>query len=130
VEAQNPEATSTEEDQRLVAVYAELAAMTKPLCVSQCRVKMSCCSPEYCEMAMQIAKEEWGIELAETGHDRLPLMGPDGCTAPPHVRPLCTAHVCEGTLMRQKLDFQERYFKLRDQINVMEMKRMERHGRL
>lgn len=81
-------------------------------------------------MAIQIASEEWGIELAETGHDRLPLMGPDGCVAPPYVRPLCAAHVCEGTLMRQTQDFQEQYFKLRDEITVLEMRKMERDGRL
>lgn len=83
----------------------------------KCRVPLSCCSPEYCEMAIDIAKEE-GVELARTDHPRLPLMGKDGCTAAPHFRPLCTLHTCRinnlGTSGNQEWD--DRYFELREQI--------------
>jgi hypothetical protein len=85
--------------EELKQAFAALAAHTRPICMSggkrsgDCRAPGSCCSPEYCEMAMEIAKN-LGEPLQLTGHARLPLMGPGGCVAPPHVRPLCTMHVC------------------------------------
>ncbi len=74
-------------------------------------------------MAIQIAKDEWGVDIQDTGNTKLPLIGPEGCIAPPHVRPLCAAHVCEGTLMRQSLEFQDEYFKIRDRISALEFQK-------
>jgi hypothetical protein len=80
--------------QELVVLYQKMADHTQPECRFSCRIPLSCCSPEYCGMAIDYAKEEWGVELPTTDHPKLPLMGPKGCTAPPHFRPLCTRHVC------------------------------------
>lgn len=69
-------------------------------------------------MAIEYARDEWGETLKTTDHPRLPLMGPAGCTAAPHLRPLCTLHTCQmngfGTSGRPEWDGQ--YFKLREEI--------------
>lgn len=36
----------------------------------------------------------YGVELKDTGHPALPFMGEGGCTVAPHLRPLCSLHVC------------------------------------
>lgn len=73
-------------------------------------------------MAMQYADEEWGVKLEPTTHPNLPLMGPNGCNAAPHLRPLCTLHTCKinsiGTSGNTTWD--ERYFQLREQIDETE----------
>lgn len=107
---------------QLKVLYQELADMTKPLCATACQLPISCCSPEYCEFVIEYAKDCWGEELQRTNHERLPLMGPDGCTAAPHLRPMCSAHVCEGTLYRQEQEYLDKYFKLRDKISDLELK--------
>ena len=70
-------------------------------------------------MAIQYAKEEWGVQLEPTSHSTLPLMGPSGCIAAPHLRPLCTLHTCAingmGTSGNPQWD--EKYFNLRDLID-------------
>lgn len=97
-------------------LYQQMSDLTQPLCASKCNVPQQCCSPEYCEMTIQHAKEKWGVELQPTGHPRLPLMGPSGCTAEPHLRPICTIHVCERHFL--STSFGVKYFKLRDKINA------------
>ncbi len=79
---------------RLIALYAELAALTEPEC-GACARPYSCCEARYCALAIDFAREHWGVELRPTWHPTLPLMGPAGCTAAPHLRPICTAHTCE-----------------------------------
>jgi hypothetical protein len=101
---------------KILSVYDQLSQLTSEMCGHQCRAPHQCCSPEYCEMAIQHAKR-WNVELKPTGHERLPLMGPTGCIAAPHLRPLCTAHVCENTLDRQPQETQNKYFELRDLLN-------------
>lgn len=93
-----------------------MSELTQPLCASKCNVPQQCCSPEYCFMAIEHAKEKWGVELKPTGHPTLPLMGPNGCTAEPHLRPICTIHVCEKHLFNPAIS--KTYFKLREKINV------------
>src|SRR3546814_1039588 len=80
---------------RLIALYADLAAHTEPECTGACARPMTCCQERYCEIAMDFAAEHWGVELQTTWHRALPLMGPDGCTVAPHLRPICTAHTCD-----------------------------------
>ena len=83
---------------RLVELYAEMSAITSPVCAKQCtqdRDKPTrCCERKYCELARQFAKERYGLELEETGHPELPFMGSSGCTIAPHLRPICTLHAC------------------------------------
>lgn len=102
---------------KLIPLMQQMADLTLPKCRG-CRCPLSCCSGEYCEMAIEYAKEEWGTELGRTSHPTLPLMGPSGCTAAPHLRPLCTLHTCEingrGTSGNQEWD--EQYFTLREEI--------------
>jgi len=49
-------------------------------------------------------------------------MSTAGCTAAPHLRPLCTLHTCQissiGTSRNPQWD--ERYFALREQIEIAE----------
>lgn len=114
--------------QNLVPLYAQMAALTVPECEKTCRAKFSCCSQEYCEAAITHAKENWGVILIPvngksiTGKP-LPLMGQDGCTAPPHLRPLCTLHTCEiNSLGCKKGDpnWTRKYFTLRSKIEAAE----------
>lgn len=117
---------SEEAKARLVALYQEMYELTVPECASSCPVPRSCCSPEYCESTIRYAKEYWGTTLTPTGHDRLPLMGPTGCTAAPHLRPMCTLHTCDinsfGLKMRPKPDvkWSHRYFQIRADIERLE----------
>jgi hypothetical protein len=102
-------------DQKLKDLYTKMAELTKTVCLSEClggRVG-SCCSPEYCQMAIDFAKEN-DIELTETKNAK-------GCLVEPWLRPLCTLHICERILMRD-VDFASKYFDLRDEINIHEDK--------
>ena len=101
----------------LERLFREMADLTEPKCAGSCRRPRSCCSPEYCGMAMDEAAER-GVELRPTGHPTLPLMGPNGCVAPPHLRPLCTLHLCSiaGMGTDPEPGFDERYFDLRNAI--------------
>jgi hypothetical protein len=99
----------------LRALYAELAAATAPECAGACERPRSCCAETYCNFTMEFAEANWGLVLVPTGHRRLPLMGPEGCTAAPHLRPMCTAHTCAVSQFGGKPgdgDWTERYFAL------------------
>lgn len=79
-------------------------------------------------MAITIAKEEWGVELTITEHPELPLMGPNGCTAAPHFRVLCTLHTCKiNSLGFEPGDpkWTEAYFELREKLNILEYEKMK-----
>lgn len=108
---------------KLVALYKEMADLTRPEC-DKCKVPLSCCSSEYCEITLAVAKERWGIELPVTQHPTLPLMGTTGCTAAPHLRPLCTLHTCEINCLgikRGDPEWTKKYFDLRVEIENLEM---------
>lgn len=95
--------------------------LTFAKCKVECRgLTFSCCSPEYCVMAIEIAKEK-GVELVPTGHPKLPLMGESGCIAEPYLRPLCSLHSCERLLWSDP-KFSKEYFKLRDKLTTVEWK--------
>jgi hypothetical protein len=108
-------------DKELKEAWQEMAELTKPRCDS-CAIPRSCCSPEYCEMAIQEAKK-WGETLTTTGHPKLPLMGETGCVAAPHLRILCTLHVCEGTFWRSTMAWKKKYMTLRERLNKLESMR-------
>ena len=103
--------------------WVAMAELTAPLCAGEgkgaCRVPHSCCDPMYCRMAIERA-EELGEELVPVDIDaKLPLMGPTGCVAPPHLRPLCTLHFCCINGMgfnAEDMAWTEKYFKLRDKL--------------
>src|SRR5262249_31488081 len=79
--------------------YQEMSELTKLRCGgSDCPTRSTdtfrCCDRTYCEMTIDYADKNWGVELPRTGH-KLPLMSPSGCTALPHLRPWCTLHQCQ-----------------------------------
>lgn len=120
----------------LVKAYDEVYRMTNDDCTTLCNAKTgyTCCSKEYCEIAEQWALEEYGIKLERVSDGPLPFIGSNGCVVPPHLRPLCTLHHCgincsgyrvkEGGSKDKK--WNKRYFHLRDLINSLEMRRMEK----
>ena len=81
--------------ERLVALYAELAALTELECSGSCARPRTCCEERYCQITLEFALSHWQVALQPTWHPALPLMGDDGCTAAPHLRPICSAHTCE-----------------------------------
>jgi hypothetical protein len=58
----------------------------------------------------------------------LPFMGNEGCIVPPHLRPVCTSHVCQVCSLGARVtgdkeaDFiwNEKYWQLRDEISELE----------
>lgn len=119
---------------QLQTLYKKMADMTKPECAKVCRVPFSCCSPDYCEMAEQFAKEKYDIKLPRVPlNDRpdrqgdLQFMSKTGCTVPPYLRPLCTLHTCEISRLGFKTGeggavWTRVYFSLRNLINKLEFK--------
>lgn len=112
---------------KLEKLYNEMYELTLPECKG-CRAPLSCCSPEYCDLATMRASE-FGVELTPTGHDKLPYMGENGCVVPAYLRPLCTLHTCDVCSIGFKRDdpsgeWTDKYFVLRDQIEQLEAKRM------
>ena len=83
--------------ERLTALYAEIAQHTWSDCVESCTMqpRFSCCHPIFCRLTVLYASRAWGVRLEDTDHPSLPLMGPDGCVAAPHLRPTCSKHTCE-----------------------------------
>lgn len=87
--------------QELVQLYKEMYDMTSGICSAredECQKYKDnpyrCCETRYCEQARQLARAE-GIVLLDTGVvPGLPFMGKSGCIVPPHLRPICTLHVC------------------------------------
>ncbi|MEE8397159.1 MAG: hypothetical protein V3S29_13975 [bacterium] len=98
--------------------YREIAELTRPKCMGGCHEPGACCQPRYCSQAAARARE-FGISLAGQAHPTLPYLGPDGCVAPPYLRPLCSMHVCEFHLL-QNPEFAEVYLALREEVCRLE----------
>lgn len=80
--------------QPYIDAFAELAAHSAPKCGS-CRAAYSCCTPDQCETVRDFAEETFNISLEDVPDaGRLPFLGSQGCIVPPHLRPLCSVHVC------------------------------------
>ena len=95
-------------------LWNQMHGLTLPEC-QKCKIPYSCCSREYCEFVL-----EEHPELKRTDHKTLPLMGPNGCTAAPHLRPLCTLHTCEINsigIKKNDPEWTKKYFELREKIN-------------
>lgn len=110
---------------KLKILYKEIADMTLPMC-KQCKPALSCCSREYCEMAIETAKSEYGVDLQTTDHSTLPLMSESGCVSPPHYRKLCSLHTCSvnslGFEKNANQEWNDKYFDLRGEIGLLEIK--------
>lgn len=111
---------------KLIKLYREMSDHTRQYCIKVCEKSgwtHTCCEPENCDHVIERA-HELGIDPPErTSHEKLPLMGPNGCVAPPHLRPLCTVHNCRiaslGYIPGDTL-WTETYFDLRDQLSESE----------
>lgn len=105
----------------LVKFYQELAQLTAPKCRSGCAVGWSCCDSSYCYAAEEHARY-WGVKLVKTANSQVPFLGRHGCVVSPHLRPMCTMHVCSINGLGFDPDpiFTRRYFALRDIINTLE----------
>ena len=95
----------------LVDAFAQLAELTRPKC-GACRAPYRCCSAGNCDAAAEMARELYGVD-PKPGDGPLPFLGPDGCTLAPHLRPLCTVHVCDQHLTSDPA-FADAYYDLRD----------------
>lgn len=107
----------------LQELYAQMHELTLPKCRDSCRVPLSCCSPEYCDMAEEMAAVR-GVVVEQQQHATLKYMGPGGCVMPPHLRPLCTLHVCSINAIGADISdpvWTAKYFDLRRLIEEQEM---------
>ena len=117
--------------EHLIELYRRMAELTKPKCNCCRRAKnvpeRRCCDPMYCQMAIDIARDRWDLTLEPTGN-AIPLLGPEGCIAPPHVRPLCTVHTCDVESFGgdpNDPEWNKAYFALRNEIDDLEWLRLE-----
>lgn len=115
------------DEQRLIDLYKKMYDHTRLKChPPRCKLyntPMRCCSPEYCDAAIRHAKDIWNVDLKVTDHKELPLMGPEGCIAEPHLRSICTVHDCMiNSLGFDPVDtkWTKTYFRLRGKINKLE----------
>ena len=109
----------------LKEVFAELAEHTRPKCAS-CRVPHACCTAAQCEMTKQIALEEFGVELEYTDHPTLPFMTPSGCAVEPHLRPICSVHVCDQHFGKDEA-WEAKYWALRQRAEDALVEDLESH---
>ena len=108
--------------------YREMSELTKVKCGGdKCpgvgNRAYRCCDRMHCRMTIDHAYKDWGIRLPSTGH-QLPLMGPTGCTALPHLRPWCTLHQCQiqETGSTKDRGWDAKYFRLRNKLIRLEQK--------
>jgi hypothetical protein len=106
--------------------YREMSELTKVKCGGdKCpgvgNRAYRCCDRMHCQMTIDHAYKDWGIRLPSTGH-QLPLMGPTGCTALPHLRPWCTLHQCQiqETGSTKDRGWDAKYFRLRNKLIRLE----------
>lgn len=100
-----------------IDVFAALAAHTQSAC-GACRVPYRCCTRAQCEATARGALEDFGTDLTalRTDHPELPFLGPQGCVVAPHMRPICTVHVCDQHLSDNA--WSDRYWELRDDAGL------------
>jgi len=123
----------------LIVLYAEMAALTEAECATVCGAAYAelmgpayarCCegNGHMCEAAIERATDVFGVTLARVHHHpTLSLMGPAGCTAAPHYRPLCTIHTCEINSLgfkRGAPEWTDEYFARRERLMELEAKRL------
>jgi len=96
---------------KLKVLYKEMFNLTQEKC-STCDT-VTCCSEYQCLLTKEITKKTLGIDL------ELPFLVNNKCRLEPHLRQMCTLHICEKHYMFD-IDFNERYFLLRDKISLLE----------
>ena len=106
--------------------YREMSELTKVKCGGdKCpgvgNRAYRCCDRVHREMTIDHAYKDWGIRSPTTGH-QLPLMGPTGCTALPHLRLWCTLHQrqIQETGSTKDRGWDAKYFRLRNKLIRLE----------
>jgi hypothetical protein len=111
-------------DKKVIQAYREIAKLTGDKCATcriACVAKNRCCSPEYCQIALDLMKERGVIPPIKTEHPTLMFMSDTGCLVPPEHRPLCSLHHCDINgvgAFRNDPKSTERYYKLREIIEL------------
>lgn len=108
--------------EKLIAQFAEMAQFTLKHC-GGCWMPKSrpyrCCEKEWCNAAAKWAREKWGVTLVPTDHrSGIPFMSDSGCIVPPHLRPICTVHLCSSRYNRDA-ELTKEYFDHREQLNEL-----------
>ncbi len=98
--------------------YEQIAAYTRPKCLTECPEPGACCRAGYCAVAAARAKE-LGAAAPVQRHATLPFMGPAGCVLSAYLRPLCAVHVCEIHLLGGGA-YADGYFALREEVLALE----------
>jgi hypothetical protein len=101
-----------------IALWKQMAELTWRKCIKTCHAMGSCCCAEYCDMAVEYAKEH-GVTL-ERRPGTMFLDDKGTCQVPPHFRPLCTLHQCKiAGLGFDPKDpaWTKKYFDLREKLN-------------
>ena len=113
--------------ERLRHLYAEVAAHTWSDCEESCTMqpRFGCCHRIFCNIVIRHAARVWDVTLERTDHPTLPLMGDEGCTAAPHLRPTCAKHSCEVNPLghtggNQPSEWMDRYRALLGEIESLE----------
>jgi hypothetical protein len=111
-------------DEKIKQLYQQMADLTLPKC-GQCRAPHSCCDAFYCEVALEYAKE-CGDDISHLYDEqaKVPFLRAGKCAVSPHLRPMCTMHVCSiNSLGFDPKDekWTADYFRLRGQIEMMEL---------
>lgn len=102
----------------LEKLYREMYELTNPKC-GECKIPFSCCDPFTCEMVKEFAAEQGKhFELIDGM-----FLEDNACIIPPHLRPLCTLHVCaiNSNGCTSDPEWDKKYFELRAKI-------MEKHN--
>ena len=112
---------------KLKRLYAQMSEHTRNECGKSCKSLSPhrCCSREYGEMAVQVAAEYGEPVPPDTGHKVCRFMGAAGCILEPHLRPLCTLHVCCINSLGFKPGdeaWTRKYFQIRNAIERAEEK--------
>lgn len=104
----------------LKELFQQMYELTNPLC-GKCPVPYSCCDTKYCDIATKYAKDVYNIDLTifDTGNKVKYLDKEKGCLIPPHLRPMCTLHVCDVNAfgyIRKEPELTDKYYALRNEI--------------
>jgi len=98
-------------------MWQEMADLTFAKCKQTCHKLGSCCSDEYCDMAVEFMQK-----AGEKVPDK-PFVKDGSCTIAPHFRPLCAIHQCKISNIGEDFEdkkWTKKYFKLRAKLRLEE----------
>lgn len=99
-------------DKETKELWQEMANHTLMKCKETCRHLGSCCSKEYCEIAIK--------NMMDAGESvPSPVVQNGRCVIPPHFRLICSLHQCKIAGLGcdpKDLPWTEKYFDLREKL--------------